>query len=207
MKKFKVVLTIFTLFISSSTFASSIAPSIIINGILPEKEDVFLIKYGAASSSLELDNSGYLNTSDNTDFIDNTETSNFNIYVGNYTSESQIHTLKFSSVGFKKIGIGSNPNSNDFNFDPGVTPLVNNIYISFINNDPTHLGMSVWANSNYSIKNNIVSNSFAIAPSTSYVEIGSPGYTFKFLWESENDTGTKVPAGDYVAQITVEYIN
>jgi hypothetical protein len=205
LKKFKLALIIFALFIiSSSIFASSITPSIIINGVLPEKDDIFLIKYGVASS-LDLD-SGYLNISD-TDFVDNTETDDFLIYVGNYTADKEVHTLRFSTVGFKKIDNGSPLINNNFTFDSGTIPLINKIYISFTNEDISNLSMSLVDNSMHLIKGNTVSNSLTVDSSASYIEAGKPGYTLKFSWESESDTGVKVPAGDYVAQITVEYIN
>jgi hypothetical protein len=204
MKKFTIALTIFALFISSSV--SSITPSIIINGILPEKDDIFLIQYGSTSSELDLD-SGYLNISEDTNFIDNTETGSFNILVGNFTAEDEIHTLKFSTDGFKKIQNSTIPTDNNFTFEDSVTALDNDIYISFTNEDSSKLGMSLLSNNTYSIKNNVVQNSLTVNSAASFTESTSPGYTFKFSWQNETDTGKKVPAGDYVTQVTVEYIN
>lgn len=207
MKKFRIILPIFTLFISFGLFASTISPSIIINGLLPVQEDVFLIKYSPNSSLLNLD-SGYVNIEENTDFVSNTETQDFNIYVGNYTAYDEIHRLKFYSTGFKKIVPGSSTNSNSFNFISSVS-LPNKIYIRFENNNIFELGMSLTAGSSvkYLIKDNIIVNDLAVKPAASYVEANSPAYTFRFYWESETDTGIKVPAGDYVAQINVEYIS
>jgi opacity protein-like surface antigen len=205
MKKLKLAITIFALFLSSSIFASSITPSIIINGKLPERDDVFIIKYGI-DSPLDL-GTGYLNISENTNFIDKTETGDFFVYVGNYIEKDEIHNLKFSTVGFKKIGSGSDLNNSSFNFDAGIIPLSNKIYISFTNEDTSNLSMSLLAGSMYSIKDSTVSNLLTVHSATSHVVAGDPGYTFKFSWQSEAQAGAKVPAGDYVAQITVEYIN
>lgn len=205
MKKFKFILTLLVLFISSSIFASSITPSIIINGILPEKDDVFLIKYGV-DSSLDLD-AGHLNISEGTNFIDRTETGSFFVYVGNFIATDEIHELKFSTVGFKKIDSGSNVNNSSFSFDESVPPLSNKIYISFTNEDTFDLSMSLSSGSIYVIKDSTVSNLLTVQSGTSHVAASDPGYTFKFSWQSEGQTGIKVPAGDYVAQITVEYIN
>lgn len=204
MKKFTIALTIFALFISSSV--SSITPSIIINGILPEKDDIFLIQYGSTSSELDLD-SGYLNISENTNFIDNTETGSFNILVGNFTANDEVHTLKFSTDGFKKIQNSTIPTDNSFTFEDSVTALDNDIYISFTNEDSSKLGMSLSPNNTYSIKNNVVQNSLTVNSAASFIESSSPGFTFKFTWQNETETGKKVPAGDYVTQVTVEYVN
>lgn len=206
MKKLKIAITMIVLVISSSIFASNITPSIIINGVLPGKDSTFLIKYGVATSELDLE-SGFFNIAEDTNFTDKTETGSFNIYAGNFTGENEIHTLKFSTVGFKKITNEEIPNSNNFTFNESVTPLVNKIYVSFTNEDTSQLNMSLTEGSSYLIKNNEISNSLTVNSGSSFTDSDDPGYTFKFSWESESDTGVKVPAGDYVAQVTMEYIN
>ncbi|MGH4037722.1 MAG: hypothetical protein ACRQFF_07745 [Sphaerochaeta sp.] len=191
MKKLLAITTIFALFITTSLFA--IDPSILINGQIPYQDNIFQVKYNDSDFDLT---SGEVSSS-GTDFKTNLETDSFDIYIANYSSSSESPSLSFSSVGFEKL----TPDTTDNQYTTEGDPL-DSIQLKINMATANSSSVDISPSGTYNLSSTAKEFIFTVPSNADYST--TPAATFYFLWNAE-DSSDPIPAGDYLAQVVVEY--
>lgn len=191
MKKLLAITTIFALFITTSLFA--IDPSILMNGQIPYQDNIFQVKYNDSDFDLT---SGEVSSS-GTDFKTNLQTDSFDIYIANYSSSAESPSLSFSSVGFEKLTADTTDSQYTTEGDP-LDSIQLKINMSIANSSSVDISPSGTYNLSSTPKEFI----FTVPANADYSTTSAA--TFYFSWNAE-DTNDPIPAGDYLAQVVVEY--
>ncbi|MBK5200428.1 MAG: hypothetical protein JJE21_02725 [Spirochaetaceae bacterium] len=201
MKKLFTVLAILLAFTSLTILAaaSAINPSIVINGYLPVNSSIFQIKH--QNNELNLD-TGTLLINESTNFTNNLKTSFFSIYITNSTAYNRSYTVKFKTDGFKKVNYDTN-GTTILSYGPSLKQILLNINFSKASQNI--------AGSSFNIVNGLTLQSLEglsyklILNSGSNFDSSREVFEFYFYWNSSPEE-TPVPAGDYLATVTIENI-
>jgi hypothetical protein len=201
MKKLFTVLTMLLAFTSLTILAAASAsnPSIIINGYLPGSSSIFQIKH--KNNELNLD-SGTLLIDESTNFTTELKTSPFSIYITNTTAYNNSYIVNFKTDGFKKINYDTN-GSTVISYGSPLKQIVLDIDFSKAEQAVSGSSFSILNGStlqsteglSYKLSLNSGSNF------TSSKEV----FDFFFYWNSSPEDNP-VPAGDYLATVTIENI-
>lgn len=201
MKKLFTVLTILLAFTSLTILAAASAsnPSIVINGYLPGDSSIFQIKH--QNNELNLD-TGTLLIDESTNFTNNLKTSSFSIFITNSSAYNKSYTVKFKTDGFKKVNYDTN-GTTVLSYGPPLDQILLNINFSKAN--PNIPGSS------FNIINGSTLQSLEglsyklILNSGSNFDSAKEVFQFYFYWNSSTEENP-VPAGDYLATVTIENI-